>query len=186
MTIFSVHTVQTAPAASRPILEGAAKNFGFVPNLLGALAEAPAALEGYLALTGLVAKTSFSAAEQQVVLIAASVANGCEYCVAAHSTIAAMHKVPEDVIAALRANSAIPDQRLEALRQFTATLVEKRGHASDQEVQDFLGAGFTRAQVLEVVLGVTMKTLSNYANHLIDTPVDAAFAPRSWEAVKAA
>lgn len=186
MTIFSVHTMQTAPGASRPILEGARKNLGFVPNLLGALAEAPVALEGYLALTGLVAKTSFSPAEQQVILIATSVANGCEYCVAAHSTIAAMHKVPEDVIAALRANSSIPDPRLEALRQFTATLVGKRGHAGDQEVQDFLAAGFTRAQVLEVVLGIAMKTLSNYANHLIDTPVDAAFAPRAWETGKAA
>ena len=186
MTDFSIHTTETAPEASRPILEGARKSFGFVPNLLGKLAEAPAALEGYLALTGLVARTSFSPAEQQVVLIAASVENGCEYCVAAHSTIAAMHKVPEDVIAALRANSAIPDPRLEALRQFTATLVEKRGHASDQEVQDFLAAGFTRAQVLEVVLGIAMKTLSNYANHLIDTPVDAAFAPRAWEVRKAA
>ena len=185
MSIFSVHTLQSAPEASRPILEGAHKNFGFVPNLLGALAEAPAALEAYVALTGLVEKSSFSAAEQQVILIATSVENGCEYCVAAHSTIASMQKLPADVIGGLRQGTEVADARLEALRKFTTILVTNRGHASDQEVQDFLTAGFTRKQVLEVVLGITMKTLSNYANHLIDTPVDAAFAPQAWEAPQA-
>lgn len=185
MSIFSIHTTQSAPEAARPILEDARKSYGFLPNLLGGLAEAPAALEAYRALARLVEKTSLSPAEQQVILIAASVENSCEYCVAAHSTIASMHKLPEAAIEALRAGRPIDDPRLEALRHFTVILVEKRGFASDQEVQDFLSAGFTRSQALEVVLGVTMKTLSNYANHLIDTPVDAAFAPRAWAAKKA-
>ena len=111
MSIFSIHTAESAPEASRPILNSAARKFGFVPNLLGALAD--------------------------------------------------------------------------ALRRFTATLVEKRGWATDDDVQALLAAGFTRGQALEVVLGIAFKTLSNYANHLIDTPVDAAFAPQAWPAAKA-
>ncbi len=185
MSIFSIHTPETAPEAARPILDGAKRRFGFVPNLLGALAEAPAALEGYVALSDILAKSSFTPAEREVVTIAVSAKNGCAYCVAAHSTLAAMHKVPEDVITALRDRRAIDDPRLEALRAFAETLVEKRGWASDEDVQAFLAAGFTRAQALEVVLGVAFKTLSNYANHLVDTPVDAAFAPRAWSADEA-
>jgi alkylhydroperoxidase family enzyme len=87
-----------------------------------------------------------------------------------------MQKVPEEVIEALREERPISDPRLEALRRFTETLVEKRGWASEQEVRTFLETGFRRSQVLEVVLGVTLKTLSNYTNNLVDTPLDKAFA----------
>ncbi len=102
MSILSIHSPETAPEASRPFLENAKKRFGFSPNILGALAESPAALEGYLSVAKLFSGTSFTATERQIVLIAASAKNGCAYCVAAHSTIAAREKVAEDVIAALR------------------------------------------------------------------------------------
>jgi alkylhydroperoxidase family enzyme len=91
-----------------------------------------------------------------------------------------MQKVPEEVIEALGEERPIPDPRLEALRRFTETLVEKRGWASEQEVRTFLDAGFSRSQVLEVVLGVTLMTLSNYTNNLVDTPLDKAFAGAQW------
>ena len=185
MSIFSIHTKETAPEASRPILDGAGRSFGFVPNLLGGLAEAPAALEGVVTLSGIFDKTSFTPTERQVVLISVSVENGCAYCVAAHSTVAGMHKVPEDVIAALRDGRPIADPRLEALRRFTVAVVQKRGFTTHDEVQDFIAAGFDRGQALEVVLGVALKTLANYANHLVDTPIDAAFAPREWAPAKA-
>ncbi|MCH8137602.1 MAG: carboxymuconolactone decarboxylase family protein [Proteobacteria bacterium] len=185
MSIFSIHGEQTAPEASRPILEGAKAKYGFLPNLLGGLAEAPAALEAYVTLSDIFDKTSLTPAERQVVILATSAENGCEYCVAAHSTIAAMLKVPDDVIEALRDGRPINDERLEALRKYTETVVRKRGWADKDDVQAFLAAGFDRAQVLEIVLGVAFKTLSNYANHLIQTPVDAAFAPRAWTAREA-
>ena len=185
MSIFSIHTAESAPEASRPILNSAARKFGFVPNLLGALAEAPAALQAYVTLADILAKSSFTPTEREVVLITVSTQNECHYCVAAHSTIAQMQKVNADVIAALRERRPLADARLEALRRFTATLVETRGWAADDDVQAFLAAGFTRGQALEVVLGIAFKTLSNYANHLIDTPVDAAFAPQAWPAAKA-
>ena len=184
MSILSIHAPETAPEAARPLLENSRKRFGFSPNILGALAESPVALEGYLSLAGLFAKSSFTATERQIVSIAASAKNGCAYCVAAHSTMAAGEKVAEAVIIALREGEPIADSRLQALRHFTEILVEKRGWAGDNEVQTFINAGFTRAQVIEVVLGVTQKTLSNYVNHLVDTPLDEAFAPREWAAAR--
>ncbi len=185
MSIFSIHSHETAPEAARPILDGAKKKYGFVPNLMGALAEAPAALEAYVTLSDILARSSLTAAEREVLTIAVSAKNDCAYCVAAHSTVAAMHKVPEDVIAALRDGRPIDDARLEALRRFAETLVEKRGWADDDDVQAFLAAGLTRQKALEVVLAVAFKTLSNYTNHLVDTPLDAAFAPRAWSAREA-
>ncbi len=180
MSIFSIHDEQTAPEASRAILEGAKAKYGFLPNLLGGLAEAPAALEAYVTLSDIFDKSSFTPVERQVVILATSAENGCEYCVAAHSTVAFMLRVPDDVIGALRDGRPIADARLEALRNFAETVVRKRGWADEDDVQAFLAAGFDRAQMLDVVLGVAFKTLSNYANHLIATPVDAAFAPRTW------
>lgn len=182
MSILSIHTIETAPEASRDLMEGVKKRFGFTPNLIGALAESPAALEGYLSLATLFAASSFTAAERQIVLIAASVKNGCTYCVAAHSTMAAKDKVPEDVITALRDGTPIADSRLETLRRFTESLVENRGWVDDTAIQAFIAAGFTRRQVVEILLGITQKTLSNYINHLADTPLDDAFVPREWAA----
>ena len=184
MSILSIHSPETAPKASRPFLENSKKRFGFVPNLLGALAESPLALEGYLSLAGLFARSSFTATERQIVSIAASAKNGCTYCVAAHSTMAAGERVAEDVIAALRDGEPLADARLQALRRFTEILVEKRGFAGDNQVQEFINAGYNREQVIEVLLGITQKTLSNYINHLADTPLDDAFAPQEWAAAR--
>lgn len=176
MRNFTIHKPETAPEASRSLLEEATSRYGFIPNLLGVLAEAPQALEAYVDLSELLARSSLSAAEREVVLIAASLKNSCGYCVAAHSTVARRQKVPGEVIAALRESRPISDPRLEALRRFAETLIETRGQVSEQEVQTFLNAGFSRRQMLEVVLGLALKTLSNYTNNLVGTPVDDAFA----------
>lgn len=186
MSIFTVHTTETAPEAAKPFLEGAAKSYGFVPNLMGAMAEAPAVLEGYIALNGILDKSSFSNAEKQVAILAVSRENGCDYCMAAHSTIAAMQGVDAEVVEALRDGAPIADARLQALRRFTEIISEKRGWADDADIQAFLGAGFDRQNILEVVLVVSLKTLSNYTNHLATPPVDAAFQPRAWQAKDAA
>ena len=107
MTKFTVHTAETAPAASRPLLEGIKRGFGFVPNLFGVFAESPAALRGALAISEAFSASSLSPAEQQLVMLAVSEANDCEYCVAAHSTLAKrMAKVDPALVAAARAPRA--------------------------------------------------------------------------------
>lgn len=180
MTDFPIHTTETAPAASRPFIEGARKAFGLVPNLIGEFAESPAVVEGYLALAGAFQKSSLTPLEREVVLIGASVENECHYCVAAHTTVTQMQKLDQAVIAQVRAGGPIADPKLEALRAFTTKLVRSRGWASDADVQEFLAAGYTKASVLEVVLGIGLKTISNYTNHIAETPLDAPFQANAF------
>ena len=178
----TLHTTETAPAGSRPLLEGVNQAYGFIPNLLASLAEAPAALEGYLALSKIYGNTSFSATEQQVVSITASIDNGCTYCVAAHTTISQGQQVDAAVLDALRNEEPLTDPKLEALRNFALAVVRDRGWVNEQDQSAFLAAGYSAAQALEVVLGVTLKTLTNYTNHLFETPVDAPFQANAWSA----
>jgi len=175
-----VQNIESAPAASCDMLKAVQGKFGFVPNLTGVLANAPALLEGYLTLAGIFDKTSFSPTERNIVLLAASFENGCDYCMAAHTAIAGMQKVNEGVVGALRDNTPIADARLQSLRQFVVEVIRTRGWPSPQSVQQFTSSGYTPAQALEVVLGIAVKTMSNYANHFAHTPLDAAFAPAKW------
>lgn len=177
---FKVHTRASAPVPSVQLLDDAQEAYGFVPNLLGVLAESPAALSAYSALGRIFDSSSLSAAERQVAILAISRFNDCDYCMAAHSMTARMQGVPEQVVEAIRNDQPIADARLEALRNFTTAVVEKRGWFEDREVTKFLAAGFERAQVLDVILGISFKTLSNYVNHLADTPLDDAFAQDVW------
>ncbi len=177
---YAVHTVDTAPEAAKETLANAQKAFGFLPNLLGVMAEAPALVKAYTTLARIFDETSFSPTERQVVLLTASYENGCDYCIAAHSVISGMQKVPSDVVQAIRDGKPIAERKLEALRQFTAAVVASRGWPSEADTKAFLNLGYTRQQILEVVLGIGFKTLSNYTNHITETPLDAAFAKAAW------
>lgn len=177
---YPIHDVDSAPEGAKATLTGTKKGLGFVPNILGTMAEAPALLNAYTTLAGIFDKTSFSPTERQVVLLSVSYENSCEYCVAAHSVIASMQKVPADVVEAIRRNTPITDRKLEALRRFTTAVVASRGRPTEEQTNAFLAAGYGRQQILEVVLGVGMKTLSNYTNHVAGTPLDGAFAKAAW------
>jgi len=177
---YTVHTIETAPEAAKDGLRKAEQGYGFVPNLLGVMAEAPAVMKAYPTLNQLFDETSFSPSERQTVLLAVSYANGCDYCMAAHTVIAGMQSVPDDVVTALRDGTPIADPKLEALRRFTEDVVQTRGWPSDAATQAFFDAGYDRQQVLEVMLGVAIKTLSNYVNHQAETPLDSAFAASAW------
>ena len=181
MTMFDVHTKESAPADSVQLLASAEKAYGFIPNLLGTFAESPATLKGYMTLGKIFDESSFTPSELQTILLTISRYNECRYCLAAHSTIAGMHNVPAAIVDAIRDDQPIADDRLETLRQFTVKVVDKRGWLSEGEVAEFIAAGFTKAQVFEVVLGVGLKTISNYINHVAETPVDATFAARQWQ-----
>ncbi len=188
MTDFTTHSIDTAPAAAKPLLEGAKSAYGFVPNLLGNMAEAPALVEGYMSLAGIFGKTDLSETERQIILMTNNRLNGCTYCMAAHTTISQMANVPADVIEALRTDTPIADAKLEALRKFAIAVTESRGWPTDAQVNAFLAAGYTRQTVLEVILGTALKVMSNYTNHIAGTPLDDAFAPNAWapDMVKAA
>jgi uncharacterized peroxidase-related enzyme len=181
MTPFTVHTTQSAPVASRALLEGIERAFGFVPNLYAVFAESPAALGGALAIFEAFSKSSLSATEQQLVMVAVSEANDCRYCVAAHSTIAKrMVKVDPALIDAARRRAPLADAKLDALVRFTRQIVEQRGTVSDAGLASFLGAGYTKAQVVEVLLGVGMKTFNNYVDHIAHVPLNDQFKAEAW------
>lgn len=182
MTDFRTHTIETAPETSKPLLEGARNAYSFVPNLLGTMAEAPSLLEGYMTLAGIFDKTNLSEAERQIILMTNNRLNGCVYCMAAHTTISQMAGVDAGVIEALRNNTPIADAKLEALRQFAIVINETRGWPSQAAVEAFIAAGYTRQTVLEVILGTSLKVMSNYTNHIAETDVDGAFAPNAWSA----
>lgn len=177
---YPILTTETAPDAAKPTLAAAEKGYGFVPNLLGVMANAPALVSAYTTLSGIFDSASLNRAERQIVLLTTSYENDCAYCMAAHSAIAGMQSVPQDVVESLRAGQSLADPKLEALRTFTRAVVVSRGWVSEAEKAAFFAAGYGEQQVLEVVLGVGLKTLSNCTNHIAETPLDAAFAPLAW------
>lgn len=178
---FPLHTPDTAPAAAKSALATVEKTLGFIPNLYAHLAEAPAALNGYLALGDQFKQASLNPVEQQVVLISASIENGCDYCTAAHSFVARnLVKADGKIVDALRARRRLPDARLNALARFTRVMVRTRGRPEAAAQNAFYAAGFDQRAVLEVITGIALKTLSNYMNHLTDTPLDATFEPERW------
>lgn len=180
MTAFTTHTIESAPDAARPSLQAAKNAYSFVPNLLGNMATAPALLEGYMTLAGIFDKTELSETERQIILMTNNRLNGCTYCMAAHTTISQAANVPDDVIEALRGDAPIADPKLEALRMFAAIVNETRGWPGESAIEAFLAAGYTRQTVLEVILGTSLKVMSNYTNHIAQTELDHAFIPNAW------
>ncbi len=185
MNTFTIHDTETAPIASKPFIERAQQKYGMVPNLIGLLAEAPVAVEAYQTLAGLFTQSSFTPTERNIVWLTNNYENECEYCMAAHTGIAKSEKVDDAVIEALRNGQLLADPRLQALRQFTTALVVNRGWVGGDEVDAFLAAGYTKQNVLELLVGIAHKVISNYANHLADTPVDPPFQKFAWVKSKA-
>lgn len=177
----SVHTPETAPEGAKKALEGIKGKMGFVPNIMGVFSGSPQTLEAYQTLQGLLGKTSFTPTEQQVVVMTASYENDCSYCMAAHTSIAKSQGVDDSVIKTVRNGESYDDPKLQALADFTKAVVQQRGNVSDDQVKQFKDAGYGEQQILEVILGVAMKTISNYTNHIAETPVDEAFEENKWE-----
>lgn len=181
LTLSPLSPEQASPLARQRLAE-ARKGLGFVPNMYAVMANAPGLLDTYVhGYERFRALSGFTPAEQEVVFLAISRENGCGYCMAAHSLIAdRMSGVPVAVTDAIRDGTPIPDPKLAALHDFTRLMVRKRGLPDRDEVAPFLAAGYREAHILEIVLAIAVKTLSNYANHLFHTPVDSQFAARAW------
>ncbi len=181
-------SLDTANADAKSLLESAQAKMGMVPNMYGYMANFPALLETYGVGYDLFrTKSGFTPVEQEVVFLSISYQNACDYCMAAHSFVADnASKVPFDVTDAIRAGRPIEDARLEALSTTAKAIVAGRGYVDADTLKVFLGAGYGETQYLALLLAVSVKTISNYANHYFRTPVDQVFSGRAWIAPAAA
>lgn len=181
MSNFVQYTMNDAPAASRALLEQVQKSLGFVPNLHATMAESPAVLAGYLALAANLGSGALSAAEREIVEIAVSAQNGCEYCIAAHSTVASMLRVDPEILRQVRDEVVVKDPKIEALVRFTRTVMQSKGFVERSAVAAFLAAGYEKKHLLEVVGLIGLKTLANYVHALSHAPLDAQFEAQKIE-----
>jgi len=180
---FEIKTIDNAPEDSKPVLERAQNAYGMIPNLYGVMANHPALVKAYESLAKIFGEDSgFDITEQQVILLTTSYTNNCHYCMAAHSAVSDMNNIPTEITDAIREGKPIPNNdKLEALRQFTAAVAETQGWPSDEDVTKFLDAGYSQNDILGVIVGISFKTMSNYTNHIAQTEVDEPFKGRSWE-----
>lgn len=184
MTIngFELYDIANAPVGSAEILEGTKKAWGFVPNLNRVLAASPAASEAYATLWGIAEKTSFTPQERNIAYLAIIYENECTYCMAGHTNLSRMAKVADADIYAVREGRELEDPKLEALRSFAAKVTRNRGLVSEPDVAAFKAAGYTNQSVLDILVLAATKLISNYANHLAETPLDAFMKGAEWVA----
>lgn len=179
MSQFPIHTIETAPEAAKEALKAVQNVNGFIPNLIGVLANAPTALETYRTVGGINGRNSLTAVEREVVQITAAVVNGCGFCVAEHTKIALkLLKLEEALVNQIRSTARIQqDAKLDALARFTLTVILQKAKLTQAQQQAFYDAGYTKENALDVVLGVSLATLCNYANNLADTPINLELQP---------
>lgn len=178
----TVHTPDTAPEQAKDRMQMVQKANGFIPNLIGVLANSPQALEMYQEVGKMNAANSLTPQEIEVVQITAAAYNGCNFCVAGHSKLAKLKlAMPDEVIAALKTRTDIENHpKYQALAQFTMALIEHRGAVSDEAIAQIKSAGYNDQHILDVVMGVALATLCNYANNVAKTDINPelqAFAP---------
>ena len=175
MAEFTLYTQDNAPEDAKPLLANSVEAFGMLPNLHAVMAAAPTLLEGYQVLHDLFQKSSFNAEELTVVWQTINVEHNCHYCVPAHSGIAASMKVNQDIVDALVNETPLANPKLEKLRETTLAITRERGVISNEQIETFFAAGYGKQQLLEIILGLSQKVMSNYTNHLAETPIDEAF-----------
>ena len=180
MNNFKIHTIETAPDDSKEILKKVNDKYGFIPNALGIMAESPAMLDSYMTMNDIFEKTSLSETERQIILMTNANKNECTYCMAAHTTISQMAKVPDDVIESLRDNKPIKDPKLEALRKLSEIINKTRGWPAKSDVDEFLAAGYNNEVILDIIVGTSIKVLSNYTNHVSNAKIDDVFEANAW------
>lgn len=175
MTEFHLHSYDSAPEQSKPLLEKSKAAFGSIPNLHAVMAEAPSALAAYQELHNLFLNTSLTDEEKTVIWQAINVEHECHYCIPAHSLIAQVMNVPSALNQALVKKTSLPNRHLEVLREITLEIVRNRGHIAPSTLESFYGEGYTKQNLLEIIVGVAQKVMSNYTNHIADTPIDERF-----------
>ncbi|MCA9535705.1 MAG: carboxymuconolactone decarboxylase family protein [Myxococcales bacterium] len=172
-------TPETSPEASRPLLAAVKQQLGSIPNLFRVVGNSPAALEGYLGLQGALAKGALDARTRERIALVVAEINRCDYCLAAHTYLGKnLAKLGDDEIARNRAGGSA-DPKADAAVRFAARVVRERGHVSDADVREVQDAGYSDAQVVEIVAHVALNTLTNYVNEVARTVVDFPAAART-------
>lgn len=165
-------SIDAAPAKSQPLLEGVRKLLGSVPNLFRITSNSPAALEGYLGLNGALAKGSLNPQTRERIALAVAEINGCDYCLSAHTYLGKNLAKLDDAEIAANRNGGSSDPLADVAVRFAVRLVRERGHVSDADVAAVRNAGYSEAEIVEIVAHVALNTLTNYLNEALDTPID--------------
>ena len=175
-TAFPSHTLESAPAAARTAMTAVAQKQGYLPVAVARLASSPELLGGFLKMSALFESTTLDPLSRETLIMTVAARNGCHLCVAMHTAKLTALGADAGVIAALRDGSPLPDERLEAVREFTLAVIAASGAVDDGTLQSFLAHGYTSRNALEVVLGIGAYTLSTLANRLTDAPLDPQLA----------
>ena len=176
MTAFTDHTLESAPAASRRAMEATTRQLGYLPTAVARMASSPELLDGFLKMSALFDTTTLDPIAREVVIMTVATRNGCHICIAMHSARLSALGASEDLIAALRDASPVPDERLAAVQVFTTQVLDTAGSVSDEALDAFLAHGFTTRNALEVVLGIGAYTMSTLANRMTQAPLDYQLA----------
>ncbi|WNC93855.1 carboxymuconolactone decarboxylase family protein [Paraburkholderia sp. FT54] len=182
MSTFQVHTIDSAPAQSKPVLQQLQQTFGFIPNIAGTMAESPVLISAFIQLFQKVHSGTFTEAQIQTLLLTNAVTNACTWAVAFHTALALNEGLNSADIEAIRAGRPPADRKHAALSMLTKTAIEKRGHLDGHDVSAFLEAGFRRDQVLEVLAVAAASTITNYVGSITQPPLEAQFQVHAWQA----
>ncbi|SCE84363.1 alkylhydroperoxidase AhpD family core domain-containing protein [Micromonospora coriariae] len=181
MPAFTPHSTETAPAAARATIEGVRRKLGHLPAAVGLMAESPELLTGFLTVNGIFERCALDPVEREVVVLTVATRNECHLCVAMHTATLTRRDADPTLIAALRAGTPLPDDRLEALRRFTLAVLDQRGAVAEEDLDEFLAAGYLPRHALDVVLGIGTYTISTFANRLTRAPLDPPAVGYAWE-----
>ena len=171
-TIFTEHTVESAPAAARRSMAATTSRLGYLPSAVARMATSPGLLDGFLKLSAMFEGTTLDPIAREVLIMTIATRNGCHVCVAMHTARLTALDADAGLIATLRGGEAPVDPRLDAIRVFTLRVLETAGDVGETALRAFLAQGYTEQNALEVVLGVGAYTMITLANRLTDAPVD--------------
>jgi len=180
MTNFPVHTIGSAPEHSKPALQQLQSAFGMIPNLIGAISTSPVLINSLVGLFGNVHGGSFTEAQVQVILLTDAVTNACTWAVAFHTALALKEGIDPADVQAIREGRPPKDRKFAVLSALAKTMIEKRGHLNDEDVDRFLAAGFGKDHLLEVIAAVAASTITNYTGSITKPPLDAPFQAHAW------
>lgn len=165
-------TIADAPEASRPLLDAVVKQLGSAPNMFRAIATSPQALEGYLGLSGALGKGSLPAATRERIALAVAEINGCDYCLSAHTYLGRNLAKLDDAEITANRNGASNDPKADAAVRFAAKVAKDRGHVTDADFAAVKLAGYTDAQLIEIVQHVALNSWTNFFNSVFQTAID--------------